>query len=292
MQGKIIKGIAGFYYIHLPGDGLYECRAKGGFRNQKLKPLVGDNVIIDILDNDKKKGNVVQILDRMNQLVRPEVSNVDQAVVIFAVSKPVPNLNLLDRFLITMKKQEVKTVICFNKLDNASLDEIKLLQDTYKNCGCQLVFTSASRQEGIDEFKEMLQGKTSVLAGPSGVGKSTILNLIHPQANMKTGTISEKIERGKHTTRHSELFCLNENTYIFDTPGFSSLFIEEMEKEELKDYYPEFYDYQNECRFLGCAHIHEPSCAVKESLLEGKISKVRYDNYVHIFQELSEKKRY
>ena len=292
MQGKIIKGIGGFYYVHVPVKGVYECRAKGNFRNQKIKPLVGDNVTIDIIDDEKKTGHVSSILPRTNDLIRPAVANVDQALVIFAAAKPAPNLNLLDRFLIMMSKQDIETIVCFNKKDVVTEQELALLEQTYEKCGYEVVFTSAKLKEGIKEIKDLIQGKTTVLAGPSGVGKSSLINILYPKANMETGNISAKIERGKHTTRHSELFFVNDTTYLFDTPGFSSLYLEDMEKEELRDYFREFEEYEPYCKYQGCVHINEPSCGVKEALAEGKISKVRYENYLNMYEELKDKKKY
>lgn len=292
MQGKIIKGIGGFYYIHIPQRGVYECRAKGNFRNQRLKPLVGDNVDITILDEEHLTGNVDLVLPRTNELIRPAVANVDQALVIFAAAKPAPNLNLLDRFLIMMARQHINTIVCFNKMDIVNQEEIHLLQETYDKCGYQVVFTSAKRKEGIDELRSLIEGKTTVLAGPSGVGKSSIINLLYPKANMETGTISEKIERGKHTTRHSELFSVGRDTYLFDTPGFSSLYLEDIEKEELCECFTEFKEYEPYCKFRGCVHINEPVCGVKDALKQGKISKVRYENYVALYNELKNKKKY
>lgn len=295
MQGKIIKGIAGFYYIHIQqefNDAVYECKAKGIFRNHKIKPLVGDNVEIAILDEEKKAGNIEKIIPRKNILIRPAVSNVDQALVIFAAAKPEPNLNLLDRFLIMMEKQEVETVVCFNKTDAASAEMQNHLQKTYEHCGYKVIFTSVVLEEGMDSVKDILKGKTTVLAGPSGVGKSSILNLINPDAHMETGSISKKIERGRHTTRHSELFCLGKNTYIMDTPGFSSLYMTQMEKEELKDYFIEFQPYEQDCRFHGCVHVNEPDCGVKKALKEDKISRERYENYLLLYEELKNIKKY
>ncbi|WMJ88481.1 ribosome small subunit-dependent GTPase A [Anaerocolumna sp. MB42-C2] len=292
MEGKIIKGIAGFYYVYVKTFGLYECKAKGIFRNQKIKPLVGDNVIIDVIDENEKKGNISDILERKNELLRPAVANVDQALIIFAAAAPAPNLNLLDRLLILMLKQQVETVICFNKKDIVTEKEISLLEDAYIKCGYKVIFTSTYTEDGIKTLSELLIDKTTVLAGPSGVGKSSIINNIHPDANMQTGRISEKIQRGKHTTRHSELFYIQGNTFIMDTPGFSSLYIQDMEKEELKDYFAEFHEYEGNCRFHGCAHLNEPGCAVKEALKLGKISKVRYNNYTEIYEEIKNQKRY
>lgn len=292
MQGKIMKGIAGFYYVHVAGAGLYECKAKGLFRKQKIKPLVGDNVEIEVLDEKEHTGNLVDILPRKNTLVRPAVANIDQALVIFAVTKPKPNFNLLDRFLLMMEKQGIPAVICFNKMDIAMEPELKLLEETYRECGCRVIFASALEGEGIEEIRKAVLGRTTAVAGPSGVGKSSIINILQPNVEMETGSISDKIDRGKHTTRHSELIPIDDDTYIMDTPGFSSLFIQEFEKDELKDYFVEFNKYAGQCRFQGCVHIHEPDCMVKEALKEQKISRIRYDNYVLMYEELKEKKRY
>lgn len=291
MKGKILKGIGGFYYVFTENEQLYECKAKGIFRNQNIKPLVGDDVEMDILDEEMKKGNIINILERKNDLIRPAVANVDQAMIIFAAAKPAPNLNLLDRFLILMLQQKVETIICFNKTDVVTEKEISLLEETYRNCGYRTLFTSTFTEEGINAVKELLAHKTTVLAGPSGVGKSSIINLLSPEANTKTGEISEKIQRGKHTTRHSELIAVGDETFVMDTPGFSSLYLEGLEKDELKEYFPEFKQYDSQCRFLGCMHLNEPDCKVKEALENGKLSKIRYKNYKDLFEELNNKKK-
>ena len=291
MQGKIIKGIAGFYYIETE-QGLYECKAKGAFRNQKMKPLVGDNVDISIQDEENRKGNIQEILPRKNQLIRPSVANVDQAVVIFAAASPAPNLNLLDRFLISMEQYEVETIICFNKSDLVTNEEQDALRKIYEPCGYRVIFTSVKDNCGLSEVIELLKGKTTVLAGPSGVGKSSMINYLKPDANMETGQISRKIERGKHTTRHSELFELEKDSYIMDTPGFTSLYVNNLEKEELSLYFPEFEEYRNLCRFQGCMHLMEPDCRVKEAVEHGEISSCRYENYKLFYEELKDKKRY
>lgn len=292
MQGKIIKGIAGFYYVHTREASVYECKAKGIFRNQKIKPLVGDNVEIGILSEADKIGNIEKILPRANQLVRPAVSNIDQALVIFAAAKPEPNFNLLDRFLVSMAKQGIDTIICFNKTDIVFDEKIEKLKEVYQEAAKELLFMSVTEGMGIGSIQRTLRGKTTVLAGPSGVGKSSLINWLKPEAQMETGNISRKIERGRHTTRHSELFFLEAGTYIMDTPGFSSLHLSDVEKEELSLYFPEFSSYEQLCRFGGCAHIGEPDCGVKEALAAHKISRERYDNYVLLYQELKDRKKY
>lgn len=292
-RGKIVKGIAGFYYVDCENNGgvQYECKAKGLFRKDKVKPLIGDDVRIEILSEEKKLGNIQQILPRKNQLIRPEVANVNQAVILFALANPAPNLNLLDRFLVMMEMQGVETIICFNKLDIVSREEEKRLVGIYERCVNKVLSVSSKENIGMDTLRACLDGRTTVLAGPSGVGKSSILNRIYPEAASKTGTISEKIGRGKHTTRHSELFHVGAGTYLFDTPGFSSLRVPEMKKEELKQYFTEFIPYEGTCRFMGCTHTHEPDCEVKKALNEGKINPVRYENYIQIYEELKEWER-
>lgn len=292
MQGKIIKGIAGFYYVHTGDGSVYECKAKGVFRKDKQKPLVGDNVELDILDTEKKLGHIASILPRKNELIRPAVANVDQALIIFAVTKPEPNFNLLDRFLILMEQKELPCIICFNKQDLFSDEEKQELSKIYEKAGHMVLFVSALFKQGVEELGELLEGKTTTVAGPSGVGKSSIINCIQPDIQMETGAISEKIERGKHTTRHSEIIPVNETTYLVDTPGFSSLLLFDLEKEELAQFYYEFSEYEPECKFIGCSHTHEPVCGVKEALESGKISSIRYKNYRLLYEELAGKKKY
>lgn len=290
MQGKIIKGVGGFYYVHTSEHGIYECRAKGIFRKEKIKPLVGDNVCMDVIDQEAHTGNVAEILPRKNQLIRPAVANIDQALVVFATQSPRPNFNLLDRFLITMEYQQVDTVICFNKCDLATEEELKALEGIYGKSGHQVLFTSAKTGMGRKKLDQILKGHTTAIAGPSGVGKSSLINSLQTEIQMETGTISEKIERGKHTTRHSQLICIADGTYIMDTPGFSTLYLEQLEKEELSGYFAEFASYEGECRFQGCSHSHEPDCGVKAALERGEIARSRYENYVQLYKELEERK--
>lgn len=296
MQGKIIKGIAGFYYVHVEACGIYECKAKGIFRNKKIKPLVGDNVLIDVIDEDNKKGNISDILKRKNELIRPASANIDQAMVIFAVKAPEPNYNLLDRFILMMDYQDVPTVVVFNKVDLVEEDKIDSLRKVYEGCGCKVIFISAYENKGIDVIMDTLKDKTTILAGPSGVGKSSLTNLILPDIQdaeeiSKTGDVS-RIGRGRHTTRHSEIFNVEGGTYICDTPGFTSLNLPELEKEQVRFYFNEFNKYEGSCRFNGCVHINEPGCMVKAAVDKGIISSRRYTSYVEIFEEIKNQKKY
>ena len=292
MTGKIIKGIGGFYYVVCENGVTYECKAKGVFRNRKIKPLVGDNVEIEILDAEKNLGNIEDILPRFNWLNRPAVANVDQTVIIFAVSAPAPNFNLLDRFLINMEQHEVPTIICFNKIDLEGFRQSEDICRSYTKSGYEVLFISAESGYGINTLEAVIKGKTTVFAGPSGVGKSSTLNSLFPDANVQTGGLSEKIQRGKHTTRHSELMFVDDDTYIMDTPGFSSLYTEGIEAEDLKLYFPEIAAYTGTCKFNLCNHISEPGCLVKEAVGDGRISKMRYDDYVMIYNELKEKRKW
>ena len=285
MQGKIIRGIAGFYYVH-NGSRIYECKARGAFRNDGIKPLVGDNVEIEVLDDTTGEGSIIRILPRHSEIIRPAVANVDQAMIIFAIARPDPNFNLLDRFLIMMQQKGLDCMIVFNKQDIATDAEKDSIRTAYEGCGCRVYFISAVNDEGIDEIKSALKGKTTTVAGPSGVGKSSLINVLQSSVTMETGAISDKIDRGRHTTRHSEMIAIDEDTYILDTPGFSSLKLFDVDRYSLKDCYSEFDPYRGQCRFLDCMHVNEPDCRVKEAVDKGEIARLRYDNYVRLLQEL------
>lgn len=292
MQGKILKGIGGFYYVHAAGSGVYECRAKGIFRQQKIKPLVGDMVNIAVISEEEKTGNVEEILPRKNELFRPAVANIDLALIVFAAANPQPNLNLLDRFLVFMQMQQIPVTICFNKMELLEPQDRQALAQIYSGCGYPVLFTSAKQAEGIDELRLALCGKTVAACGPSGVGKSSLTNLLQPNAGMETGELSRKISRGKQTTRHTQLVHIEGTTYLMDTPGFGSLFLPDMEKEDLGQYYTEFAPYEPQCRYVRCSHISEPDCAVKQAVAQGSVHPARYENYKQLYEELAGRKKY
>lgn len=284
MTGKIIKGVAGDYTVISETGVKYICRAKGIFRKNGITPLIGDNVEIEILSPEE--GNILKILERKNSLIRPACANIDQVLVVFAAASPEPNLNLLDRFLIMMEKQSVKAVLCFNKTDIAKDERLKLLAENYAASGMRVLFASVLKGEGIEEIREVLRGKTTILAGPSGVGKSSLMNRLFPEGRFEVGALSERIGRGKQTTRHTELVETEKDTYLCDSPGFSSIYIEGIDYRNLKGYFPEFENLKSECRFLTCNHIDEPDCAVKEAVKNGLLSRNRYESYCILFNEL------
>ncbi|MBS4539742.1 ribosome small subunit-dependent GTPase A [Clostridium sp. D2Q-11] len=290
LEGIIIKGIGGLYYVKTD-KGLYECKARGLFRKDKIKPLVGDKVLIELNDIDDM-GYIMEIKERDTVLIRPPVANVNQVIIVFALKDPSPNLWLLDRFLILAEKENLDAVICFNKIDLLEKDELEKINNIYNNSGYEIINTSTKQEEGIEELKKVLKDKISVFAGPSGVGKSSLLNTIQPNLKLQTGEISEKTKRGKHTTRSSQLMELYFGGWVVDTPGFSSLDINFIEENELQDYFPEILEYSVDCKFNDCKHYKEPKCGVKDALEEGKISEERYNNYLMFLDEIKNFRRY
>ena len=293
INGKIIKGIGGFYYVDTE-NGLYECRARGIFRKNKITPLVGDRVSISVVDEENKKGVVEEIEERDTELVRPPIANVDKALIVFAIKNPSPNLSLLDRFIVLAEKENLEIVIVFTKVDLDTDGELLgELNDIYEVSGYKVISVSNKLKLNIDKIKEELKENTVVFAGPSGVGKSSLLNEVDKNFELKTGEVSDKIKRGKHTTRHAELLKLECGGMVADTPGFSSLTLDDIDESELKEYFIEFDKY-DECRFGSrCIHENEPSCAVKEAVENGDISKKRYESYIQLLNEIrSGKRRY
>ncbi|MCR4923628.1 MAG: ribosome small subunit-dependent GTPase A [Lachnospiraceae bacterium] len=291
MKGRIIKGIAGFYYVYCENGNLYECKARGIFRKDKKKPLVGDACIIELIDEDAGEGSIIDLLPRKNELIRPNVANVDQAMIVFSIKDPVPSLLMLDKLIIQYEKEGLPIVLVFNKEDLREEGEAQRLRDVYKNSGCFCIMTSTVSGEGLAELRELLKGKTTTVSGPSGVGKSSLINALLGDSFARTGALSEKTRRGKHTTRHSEIIPVFEDTYIIDTPGFGSFELYGVDTDEIKFYYKEF-DIDVSCRFNPCSHTHEPGCGIKKMVEEGHIDKNRYENYLLIYDEMKSVRRY
>lgn len=288
IKGRIIKGVGGLYTVAV-GTELYECSARGKLRRMKLTPTVGDYAEIIVSDESLKKGSIENICDRKNILLRPRVANVDCAVIQFAASNPEINFDLLDRFLILAHTQAVeKIIICINKCDLLS-DSVKEYINRIYSPMYELAYTSATEGFGIEELREKILGHITVFAGPSGVGKSSVINSLIPNMERKTGEISRKIKRGKHTTREVELLEYNENTFIVDSPGFTSLNLDFLKPEDLKKYFKEFAPYLDNCYFNDCSHISEPDCGLKAHV--GKeISIERYDRFVQLYNELKQRR--
>lgn len=290
VNGIIMKGVGGFYYVKTNID-IVECRARGAFRETNTVPLVGDKVRIRISDEDSS-GYIEEIYARSSQLVRPPVANITQAIIVMSVKKPDINTWLLDRFLIMAEHEKLEIIICINKSD-LSLERAKELKTNYETIGYKVIITSVNTGLGIDELNKVLDNNITVFAGPSGVGKSSILNMISKDFKLETGDISLKTNRGKHTTRHVELFELHDNAYVLDTPGFSSLNLDFIEDEiEVREYFKEIKRSGINCKFLSCLHINEPNCHVKQQVEEGNISRDRYDNYLLFIDEIKKTRRY
>lgn len=289
LKGTIVKGIGGFYYVNTE-QGVYACRARGIFRKDGIKPTVGDSVEISVLDEKDKEGSLDTIEERKTLLIRPRVANVDQAIIVFAAKSPNMNLDLLDRFLILVEEQHLDVVICINKIDKDKTQQYEKAAELYRSAGYTVLCVSAEKEIGIEDLKGVLQNKISVFAGPSGVGKSSLINKAFPHAEMETGEISKKIQRGRHTTRHAELIQIGEKSYLVDSPGFTSLYLENVTEQTLQYYFKEFQPYVHQCYYTGCSHTHEPDCAVKQQVSKN-ISETRYRRYVTIYQELKERKK-
>ncbi|MCY7793397.1 ribosome small subunit-dependent GTPase A [Bacillus haynesii] len=289
-EGKIIKALSGFYYV-LDGDQIIQCRGRGVFRKNKVTPLVGDNVVYQA-DNDKE-GYILEIKDRFNELVRPPISNVDQAVLVFSAKEPTFSTSLLDRFLVLVEAADIRPIICITKMDLVDDDSLKerihQYAEDYWNIGYSVYLTSMENGSGIEDIIPHFQDKITVFAGQSGVGKSSLLNAISPDLELKTAGISAHLGRGKHTTRHVELIDIN-GGLVADTPGFSSLEFAGIEAEDLGSAFLEIGEKSAECKFRGCLHMKEPNCAVKSAVENGEIAQYRYDHYVEFLTEIKDRK--
>jgi ribosome biogenesis GTPase len=291
IQGIIVKSVRGIYYV--VGEGVHvKSKARGLFRETGETPVVGDRVSVRISKEDGT-GYIEEVRERKNVLLRPPVANIDQALFIVTLRSPQINYYLLDKYLAMLEKIRVEVVLCVGKIDLISDEQLTNFHENYASTGYSIIPFSNETMEGHDEIRESLKGKTTVLVGASGVGKSTLVNAVCPEMNLETGTVSEKTGRGRHTTRHVELFEIFPNSYLFDTPGFSSLDVPFFqEPEEVRECFPEMRSRAKDCRFRDCLHVEEPGCAVGRARKAGEISQSRYDNYLLLMEEVKENKRY
>jgi ribosome biogenesis GTPase / thiamine phosphate phosphatase len=288
--GRIVKALSGFYYVENE-NGIFQCRARGNFRKRKITPLVGDWVEFEA--ENRTDGYVLEVNTRINELVRPPIANVELAVIVFSAREPDFSTYLLDKFLVHIEANGIEAVICLTKTDLGVTEQTQKEAEVYERLGYKVLYTSQESKESADDVAEALQGRISVFAGQSGVGKSTLLNVIKPELHLETNPISRSLGRGKHTTRHVELIKLDEGTYVADTPGFSSLDFRGIEAASLSHLYPEMAALINDCRFRACTHLKEPGCAVKQAVEDGSIAQFRYESYKQFHDEIqSQKRRY
>jgi len=286
ITGRIIKGVGGLYTVKTE-QGVYQCKARGLFRKKNIIPTVGDWADIQVTHQEDMEGYLINIRERENLLLRPRVANVDQAIILFASQEPAFNHELLDRLIVLVEETGIDICIGLNKMDLGGEESYQMLKNIYEDVGYKVFSFAALEGRGISELIPCIEGKISVLAGPSGAGKSSIVNRLFNAELMETGTVSEKIGRGKHTTRHAELLEYSENSFIADTPGFSSLELNHIPARSLAEYFREFAPYLNQCRFNDCSHISEPDCAVKEQVGK-KIHPLRYEHYINLYKEVKE----
>ena len=298
MNGIIIKGIGGFYYVKTEED-VFECTGRGIFKKMGIKLQVGDRVVISEKELSKEardrgirhEGVIEELKERKNSFIRPPIVNVDTFAVTFAVKDPDPDFSLIDKFLVMAEMNHVDALIVMNKCDLADEDTLKVYEEIYRDI-YPVIRVNGKDGEGIGILEEHILGRTVAFAGPSGVGKSTLINLLIPEAEMATGEISKKTSRGRHTTRHVEIFESKGGGLVYDTPGFTSFDILEAETDELQDYYPDIARYKGKCYYDNCRHLKEPDCAVKQAVRDGRISKVRYLSYKKNIEEIKEKRKY
>ena len=283
-KGIIVKSLGGFYYVKC-GSKIISCRAKGGFRNKKETPYVGDTVDIRIIPGDADEGYVEKIYPRKNKIIRPPVANLDRLLIVSSLYSPPPDTLFIDKLTLICEKNGIEPMICFNKSD---LDDGEEIIKVYKKTGYRVYVTSVYENRGTEDLKEIIELGITAVAGFSGVGKSSLLNCLAKDFISETGSVSERLSRGKHTTRHVELFEIEPGKFIADTPGFSGLTVEQLKKEELPSLFPEFRPHLGGCRFNDCVHMEESECGVKNALSSGEISPSRYDSYRKFYEILNE----
>lgn len=298
MRGLVIKGIGGFYYVRVEEE-IFECKGRGSLKSEGKKLAIGD--IVEITETELSKeaekrgiaheGVIESIYPRKNEFIRPPIVNVDCFIVTFAAKSPEPELSLIDKFIIMAEMREVDCIILINKSELADEERLAELEAVYSG-EYTVIRVSGVTGEGMNRLREAISGKTACFAGPSGVGKSTLINELIPHANMETGSVSRKTERGRHTTRHVEIFETEGGGLVYDTPGFTSFDIMEADENNLKDFYPEFAAYNGKCYFDNCRHLKEPDCAVREAVKSGAINRTRYKSYVNIIEEIKKKRKY
>lgn len=289
--GIIIRGVGGNYYVDTE-DKIYKCRARGKFRKKNIKPLIGDEVEIELTNKSDVEGFIINIHSRKNSFIRPTVANIDQLIIVTTLYRPTLSFLLLDKMIVNSELNKLKPIICFNKCDLIEKEDRLKLKKVYENTGYNMIFTSTITGEGIEELKDAMCDKLSLFTGPSGVGKSSLTNYLDERFELKTGEISEKLNRGKNTTRHAEIYKLDFGGRVIDTPGFSLLDLHETSFEGLLSSFVEIKEYSYNCRFNDCKHYKEPDCSVKAAVEAGNISKIRYDNYIKLYEEIKSKKKY
>ena len=288
MQGMIVKGIGGFYFVS-DGHDVIRCKARGIFKKDSFMPMVGDEVLVH--KNPMGDGTIYEFLPRRNQLVRPPIANIDAVAVVISVADPEPNTHIIDRFLVMAEKNRVEIILCINKIDLNTKKQVENLENIYQSL-YPMVEVCGLTGRGLPKLKELLRGKKVAFAGPSGVGKSTLINRLNPMIMAPMGEVSTKTGRGKHTTRHVEIFKTDFDAMIFDTPGFTSFNVLEAEPDELQLLYPEMLPFRGRCKYDNCRHLTEPDCRVREAVEQNIIHPSRYASYVEQFKELIQKKKY
>lgn len=290
-KGRIIKALSGFYYVDLEGI-VYECKLRGILKREEGLPLIGDFAEVSIVDENEREGVIESVYPRINSLLRPPIANVTKALLIFGIKDPRPNLSLIDRFIVLAEKEGLQVVLCFNKADLDRENRGKVLAGIYRRAGYKVFNISAKDKRGIEEIRAELKGEVTVVAGPSGVGKSSLINALDERLNLRTSHISAKLGRGRHTTRYASLIDIGDGALVADTPGFSALNLEGVEEIELKEYFIEFHEYDHDCRFgFKCFHEKEPDCKVRQAQEKGEISKERYESYLQLLGEIREAHR-